>query len=130
MNGIVRQFNGYTVLDSLHINGKATAGENIADLGGIVIGLRCLQEDRAVQEGRENRGPHADAALLPGLRPGLAGAPARRSAWPSAILTDVHSPAQYRVNGPFADVPAFYEAFDVQPTDKLYRPDSARVKIW
>jgi putative endopeptidase len=46
------------------------------------------------------------------------------------ILTDVHSPASYRVNGPFADVPEFYEAFGVKPGDKLYRPDSARVKIW
>jgi putative endopeptidase len=46
------------------------------------------------------------------------------------ILTDVHSPANYRVNGPFADVPAFYEAFNVKPGDKLYRSDSTRVTIW
>lgn len=48
----------------------------------------------------------------------------------SQLLTDVHSPGQYRVNGPPADVPEFYEAFGVKPGDKRYRPDSARVKIW
>ncbi|MBC6608663.1 hypothetical protein H8B13_17685 [Hymenobacter sp. BT188] len=46
------------------------------------------------------------------------------------ILTDVHSPAILRVNGSFADVPAFYEAFNIKPGQKLYLPDSARVKIW
>jgi putative endopeptidase len=46
------------------------------------------------------------------------------------LLTDVHSPAQFRVNGPFADVGAFYEVFNVGPADRMYLPDSARVHIW
>ncbi|HET9825644.1 MAG TPA: M13-type metalloendopeptidase, partial [Chitinophagaceae bacterium] len=48
----------------------------------------------------------------------------------SRLLTDVHSPAKYRVNGPFADVDEFYTTFNVKPGDKMYRPDSLRVRIW
>ena len=45
-------------------------------------------------------------------------------------MVDVHSPAKYRVNGPFSDVDEFYSTFNVKPGDKMYRPDSLRVKIW
>ena len=48
----------------------------------------------------------------------------------SSILSDVHSPGKYRVNGPFANMEAFYEAFQVKPGDAMYRPDSLRVNIW
>jgi putative endopeptidase len=46
------------------------------------------------------------------------------------LLTDVHSPAKYRVNGPFVDVDDFYAAFNIKPGDKMYRPDSLRARIW
>jgi len=46
------------------------------------------------------------------------------------LLTDVHSPAKFRVNGPFSDVDAFYETFNVQPNNKMFIPDSLRVRIW
>jgi putative endopeptidase len=46
------------------------------------------------------------------------------------LLTDVHSPAKYRVNGPFPNVPEFYEAFNIKPGDKMYLPDSLRVHLW
>ncbi len=45
-------------------------------------------------------------------------------------LSDPHSPAKYRVNGPLSNMPAFYKAFHVKPGDKMYRPDSVRVDIW
>ncbi len=45
-------------------------------------------------------------------------------------MTDEHSPEKERVNGPMVDVPEFYEAFGIKPGDKMYRPDSLRVKIW
>ncbi|HVX25667.1 MAG TPA: M13-type metalloendopeptidase, partial [Parafilimonas sp.] len=54
----------------------------------------------------------------------------RPEALRSQVLTDVHSPAKFRVNGPFSDVDAFYETFNVKPSDKMYLPDSARVRIW
>ncbi len=127
--GIVRQFNGYTLLDSLHINGKATAGENIADLGGIVIGLDAFKKTEQYKKGQKIGGLTPVQRYFLGYALGWQDHQ-RDEALASQILTDVHSPAQYRVNGPMADVPAFYQAFNVKPGQKLYRADSARVKIW
>jgi putative endopeptidase len=126
---IVKQFNGYTLLDSLHINGKATAGENIADLGGIVIGLDAFKKTKEYKEGKKVAGLTPVQRYFLGYALGWQ-MHVRDEALASQLLTDVHSPAQYRVNGPMADVPAFYEAFGVKPGQKLYIPDSARVKIW
>jgi putative endopeptidase len=129
VNGIVRQFDGYTVLDSLHINGKATAGENIADLGGIVIAFDAFKKTDQYKKGEKIGGLTPTQRYFLGYALGWQ-SHQRDEVLAQRILTDVHSPASYRVNGPFADVPAFYEAFNVKPTDKLYRPDSARVTIW
>ncbi|AII51718.1 M13 family metallopeptidase [Hymenobacter sp. APR13] len=129
VNGIVRQFNGYTVLDSLHINGKATAGENIADLGGIVIAFDAFKKTEQYKKGEKIGGLTPTQRYFLGYALGWQNHQ-RDEVLAQRILTDVHSPASYRVNGPFADVPAFYEAFNVKPTDKLYRSDSARVTIW
>ena len=129
VNGIVRQFNGYTVLDSLHINGKATAGENIADLGGIVIALDAFKKTEQYKKGEKIGGYTPVQRYFLGYALGWQNHQ-RDEVLAQRILTDVHSPASYRVNGPFADVPEFYEAFNVKPSDKLYLPDSARVKIW
>ncbi|WP_151086557.1 M13 family metallopeptidase [Hymenobacter baengnokdamensis] len=127
--GIVRQFNSYTLLDSMHINGKATAGENIADLGGIVIGLDAFKKTKQYQEGKKIGGLTPIQRYFLGYALGWQ-MQVRDESLASQLLTDVHSPAQYRVNGPMADVPAFYDAFGVKPGQKMYRPDSARVKIW
>jgi putative endopeptidase len=126
---IVKQFNSYTLLDSLHINGKATAGENIADLGGIVIGLDAFKKTKQYKEGQKINGLTPVQRYFLGYALGWQ-MHVRDESLASQLLTDVHSPAQYRVNGPMADVPAFYEAFGVKPGQKLYIPDSARVKIW
>ncbi|MDQ2771607.1 MAG: M13 family metallopeptidase [Bacteroidota bacterium] len=127
--GIVKQFNGYTLLDSMHINGKATAGENIADLGGIVIGLDAFKKTKQYQEGKKINGLTPVQRYFLGYALGWQ-MHVRDQSLANQLLTDVHSPAQYRVNGPMADVPAFYEAFGVKPGQKLYRPDSTRVVIW
>ncbi|AMJ67369.1 metalloendopeptidase [Hymenobacter sp. PAMC 26628] len=126
---IVKQFSSYTLLDSMHINGKATAGENIADLGGIVIGLDAFKKTKEYKEGKKVAGLTPTQRYFLGYALGWQ-MHVRDEALASQLLTDVHSPAQYRVNGPMADVPAFYEAFGVKPGQKLYLPDSARVKIW
>ncbi|AIZ62920.1 metalloendopeptidase [Hymenobacter sp. DG25B] len=129
VNGIVRQFNGYTVLDSLHINGKATAGENIADLGGIVIAFDAFKKTDQYKKGEKIGGLTPTQRYFLGYALGWQHHQ-RDEVLAQRILTDVHSPAQYRVNGPFADVPAFYEAFNVKQGQQLWRPDSTRVTIW
>ena len=129
VGGIVKQFNGYTLLDSLHINGKATAGENIADLGGIVIGLDAFKKTKQYKEDKKINGLTPTQRYFLGYALGWQ-MHVRDESLASQLLTDVHSPAQYRVNGPMADVPAFYEAFGIKPGQKLYRPNSTRVVIW
>ncbi|MBF9254542.1 M13 family metallopeptidase [Pontibacter sp. 172403-2] len=126
---IVNQFDNYTVLDSMHVNGRATAGENIADLGGIVIGLDAFKKTEQYKKGEKIGGLTPVQRYFLGYALGWQ-SHQRDERLARQILTDVHSPANLRVNGPFADVPEFYEAFDVKPGQKMYLPDSARVKIW
>lgn len=126
---IIRQFNEFVPVDTLHINGEATQGENIADLGGLLLGLDAFKKTEAYKEGK----------LIHGMTPlqryflGYAYSwmyEERKEKIASQVMTDVHAPAKERVNGPVVNIPEFYEAFDVKPGDKMYREDSLRVKIW
>lgn len=126
---LVDQFNGYVVLDSLHINGKATLGENIADLGGIVLGVDAFKKTKQYKEGKKING------LTPMQRFFLGYALSwlendRDELLANRVMTDVHSPAFLRVNGPFSDVPEFYEAFHIKKGDKMWLDPDKRVKIW
>ncbi|WP_115375596.1 M13 family metallopeptidase [Adhaeribacter pallidiroseus] len=129
VKGIVKQFNQYVVLDSLHVNGKATAGENIADLGGIVIALDAFKKTPQYKSNETIGGLTPVQRYFIGYALGWQGHQ-RGERLAQQILTDVHSPAHLRVNGPMSDIPEFYAAFGVKPGQKLYLPDSLRVKIW
>lgn len=126
---IIKQFDEYEPLPGYHINGKATTGENIADLGGILIGLDAFKKTKTYKEGKLING------MTPTQRYFLGYALSwmfhmREESLRNRLLTDVHSPAKYRVNGPFVDVDDFYTAFNIKPGDKMYRADSLRAKIW
>jgi putative endopeptidase len=126
---IINQFNAFVPVDTLHVNGDATQGENIADLGGLLLGLDAFKKTETYKKGEKING------LTPLQRYFLGYAYAwmyntRTERLAARIKTDVHSPARERVNGPMANIPEFYEAFDVKPGDKMYIPDSLRVKIW
>jgi putative endopeptidase len=126
---MVEQFNNYIVLDSMHINGKATLGENIADLGGLVIGYDAFKKTNQYKEEKKIGG------FTPGQRFWLGYAYSwlgqqRDASLAQRVLTDVHSPNFLRVNGPFSDITSFYSDFDIKPGDKLYLPEDKRVKIW
>jgi putative endopeptidase len=126
---IIRQFNEFNPVDTLHVNGDATQGENIADLGGLLIGLDAFKKTEAYAKGEKIGG------LTPLQRYFLGYAygwlyKERKEALASQLMTDVHAPAEDRVNGPVVNIPEFYEAFNVKAGDKMYRPDSLRVNIW
>ncbi len=126
---IIQQFNNFNVLDSMHVNGSATQGENIADLGGVVLGLEAFKQTKQYKEGKKING------LTPLQRYFLGYALSwlghfRNETIAVRLMTDVHSPNFLRINGPVANIPEFYEAFNVKPGDKMYMPDSLRVKIW
>lgn len=126
---IVEQFSNYVMLDSLHINGDATQGENIADLGGVVMGYEAFTKTN------QYKNNETIAGLTPDQRYFLAyGYAWMVNSTPESIArqirVDVHSPAQYRVNGPLSNIPQFYKTFNVKPGDAMYRADSLRVVIW
>ena len=127
--GMVNQFNSYIVLDSMHVNGKASLGENIADLGGIVLGYDAFQKTEQYKKGEKISGFTPDQRFFLGYALAWI-SHQRKESLARQIMTDVHSPAYLRVNGPLSNIPEFYKAFDVKPSDKMYRADSLRVKIW
>jgi putative endopeptidase len=126
---IVAQFNGLIALDTLHVNGAATQGENIADLGGAQLGWDAFKKTAQYKEGK----------LLGGLTPAQRYFIGWSISWMTAIRpesirnhvkTDVHAPSFLRATAPLTNMLPFYAAFGVKPGDKMYRADSVRVKIW
>jgi putative endopeptidase len=124
------QFDSYTVLDSVHVNGKLTLGENLADLGGLSVSYAALEKALA----EKGRPPLIDG-FTPEQRFFLAWAQIwRQNITPEAarvrINTDPHSPGQWRTNGPLSNMPQFAAAFGCKAGDPMVRPDSVRPVIW
>jgi predicted metalloendopeptidase len=126
---LVEQFDEYEVVGDLHVNGRLTLGENIADLGGLKIAHDALREALA----------GVDAALIDGFTPEqrffLSWAAAWRTSYTDEYLrlivnVDPHSPARARVNGPLSNLPAFAAAFALRDTSPMVRSDEARADIW
>ncbi|MFM2206633.1 MAG: hypothetical protein RL213_608 [Bacteroidota bacterium] len=126
---LVEQFNAYVVLDSLHVNGEASLGENIADLGGVVIGLDAFKKTEQYRKGEKTDGLTPVQRYFLGYTLGWLGH-SRDASLANQVMTDVHAPNFLRVNGPFSNIPEFYEAFGVKEGDPMWRPDSLRVRIW
>jgi putative endopeptidase len=127
---VIEQFNGYVAVDTLHVNGKLTLGENIADLGGLAVAYEAMQRSMAGKP----RPPLIDG-LTPEQRFFLSWAQVWRSkqrpeSMRLRITTDSHSPARWRVNGPMSNLPEFAQAWNCQAGDAMVRPDSVRVRIW
>lgn len=126
---MARQFDAIEPIPGIHINGHATLGENIADLGGIVLGLDAFKKTEQYKKGEKIAGYTPLQRYFLGYALGWLGQEKEESLR-SQLLSDVHSPGEWRVNGPFANVPAFHEAFGVKPGQPLWRADSLRVQIW
>lgn len=126
---IAKQFDAYEPMPGLHINGKAGMGENIADLGGVLLGLDAFKKTKQYQEGKKIGGLTPLQRYFLGYAIGWM-SQQRDESLRSELLSDVHSPAKYRVLGPMSNVPEFYEAFGVKPGQPMWRPDSLRVQIW
>jgi putative endopeptidase len=128
-NLVVNQYNAYTVLDTLHVNGRLTLGENIADIGGLSIAYEALTKTKQFKEGKSIDG------FTPAQRFFLSWAQIwRNNALPETqaqlILTDSHSPGMYRANGAVVNMDAWYAAFHVQPGQKMFVAPEKRIRIW
>ena len=126
---LVNQFNNVVVVDTLHINGKASLGENLADLGGLLLGVDAFKQTETYKKGEKINGYTPMQRFFLGYTLGWL-MEIRQEQLAAQLMADVHAPAQYRVNGPLPNVPEFYEAFNVKPGDKMYLPDSLRVHLW
>lgn len=126
---IVEQFSQYNPVDSLHINGELTQGENIADLGGLVMGYQAFQKTKQYKNNETIGGKTPDERFFLGF--GLAWMiNMRPEAIANQVKSDEHSPAKYRVIGTLSNIPEFYKTFGVKEGDKMWRPDSLIVRIW
>jgi len=128
-NQVVEQFNGFTVLDTLHVNGKLTLGENLADLGGLNIAYEAFKKTPEGHSTKKIDGFTPDQRFFLSYAQLWRGAQ-RPEAAAQSILTDPHSPGQYRVNGPITNLDAWYNAFNIQPGDKMYKKPADRIKVW
>ena len=126
---MVKQFNDYEPVKGYHINGKATLGENIADLGGILLGIEAFKKTAQYKEGKKISNLTPMQRYFLGYALGWLDH-SREEQLKNRLMTDVHSPAKYRVNGPFSDVDEFYKTFNIKKGSPMYREDSLRVKIW
>lgn len=126
---IIGLYDSFTVLDTVHVNGALTEGENIADVGGVAIAYDAFKMTKQGQDTTKIDG------FTPDQRFFLSVAQIWRSkmkdeAMRVRINTDPHSPAMHRVNGPLMNFQPFYDAFGIKPGDKMYLADKDRVKIW
>ena len=128
-SALIAQYSSFKAFPDLNVNGEFTLGENIGDLGGLSIAIKAY---RATLNGKE-------APVMDGFT-GMQrvflgwgqvwGEKTREEALRSQIARDPHSPAKFRINGVVRNVPEFYEAFNIKPTDSLYLAPEKRVKIW
>jgi putative endopeptidase len=127
---IVRQFDGYIQVDTFHVNGNLTEGENIADFGGVLTGYDALEHALA-RDGRPD--------LIDGYTPEQRFFLAYAQSWrihnrPERLRTrikvDPHAPERWRVNGPLSNTPAFARAFGCKPGDPMVRPEDSIPHIW
>jgi putative endopeptidase len=126
---LTKQYDDYTVLDSLHVNGKLTLGENIGDLGGLNVAYEAF---KMTQQGKSNK---KIDGFTPDQRFFLSWAQVwRGNILPQSaaelIVTDPHSPGPFRTIGAPVNMDAWYSAFGIKEGDKLYKKSTDRIRIW
>ncbi|MBJ2174454.1 M13 family metallopeptidase [Aureibaculum sp. A20] len=126
---IIDQYSAFTVLDSVHLKGGLTVGENTADNGGISIAFDAF---KMTDQGK-------DTIKIGGYTPNQRFFLSVANIWRvktrdaylrNYVATDPHSPPIWRVNGPLMNFTPFYEAFNVQPGEANFKTEEERIKIW
>jgi len=126
---LIKQFDAFNPIEDMHIDGTMTLGENIGDLGGLTVAFNALKKTEEFKKGE----------LIDGFTPAQRFFLGWAQVWKNnmrddylklLLKIDVHSPARYRINGPFPNMPEFVEAFGVKPGDGMWIAPEDRVKIW
>ena len=123
------QYDAYTVLDTIHVNGKLTLGENIGDLGGLNAAYEAFKMTKQGQSNQKIDGFTPDQRFFLSWAQVWKGNILNETA-AQLIVTDTHSPGPYRTIGAPVNMDAWYKAFDVKSGDKLYKKPEDRIRIW
>jgi len=128
-DALVAQYGAYSPLPGMNINGRLTLGENIGDVSGLAVAYRAYRKSLGGREAPVIGGFTGDQRFFMGWAQ-VWRIQHREEALRQRLLTDSHSPGEYRVNGVLRNIPEFYTAFGVKPGDKMYLPPEQRVKVW
>lgn len=128
-NALIEQYNGFKAFPDLSLNGAFTLGENIGDLGGLSIAIKAYKASLNGKEAPVLDGFTGMQRVFMGWAQGWCDKQ-REEALRNQIASDPHSPAKFRINGVVRNIPEFYEAFKISPSDSLYLAPEKRVKIW
>lgn len=123
------QFDSYEPLPGLHVNGALTLGENIADLTGVSMAIKAYHLSLQGRMAPVQQGWTGDQRFFLGYAR-IWRSKSRPEWLKTRLLSDPHSPEQYRTNGVVTNVDAFYDAFGLKPDDRLYKAPEDRVRIW
>ena len=123
------QYTKYEALPGKFVNGDATQGENIADLGGVVMGYEAFKKTTQFKENKKIAGLTPNQrfflsygyAWMVNIKPESLG---------QQLMTDVHAPAKYRINGVLSNIDEFYKTFNVKEGSKMFIPVKDRIVIW
>jgi putative endopeptidase len=126
---LVRQFDAYEVLPGVHLKGRQLLGENIADLSGVLLALDAYHASLKGKPAPVIGGLSGDQRLFIGWSARWR-RKMRDNTLREHVSADTHAPASFRVNGPVRNIDAWYNAFAVQPTDRLYLKPDERARIW
>jgi putative endopeptidase len=126
---LVDQYAAFSPLEGMKVNGKLTLGENIGDLSGLTVAYKAYKLSLGGKPAPVIEGYTGDQRFFFGWAQVWRGQ-YRDDALRQLLLTDSHSPGEFRVNGVVRNMPEFYEAFGVKPQDRAFLPDAQRVKIW
>ncbi len=126
---LVAQYNSYEPVTGMHVNGRLTLGENIADLGGLLVAIDAYHASLGGQPAPVIDGLSGDQRLLLAYAQAWRGK-TRDDALRAQIASDPHSPRQFRVIGPTRNADIWYRSFEVAPADKYFLKPDDRAHVW
>jgi len=126
---VIDQYSSFTVLDSVHIKGALTVGENTADIAGVAIAYDAFKLTEQGKSTTKLDGFTPDQRFFISIAR-IWRVKTRDAYMNMYVNTNPHSPAKWRVNGPLMNFTPFYKAFNVKPGDKMYKPEKDRITVW
>lgn len=126
---VIEQYNQFTVLDSMHVKGALTVGENTADIAGIAIAFDAFKLTEQAKKGEKIDGFTPEQRFFISIAR-IWRVKTKDAYMRTYVNTNPHSPAKWRVNGPLMNFTPFYKAFDVKLGDKMYKPENERITVW